>query len=233
MARRPRQPTPDERALWAKVAATIDPLRRPDMPVAAHPPPDQPAPHPAPPVIGAQPVKAARTAKAAGPAEPAKPVDSAKPAKAPKAKKAARRGEPHVATVYTPPPALKPSRPGGLAAFGQMDRRSHDKLRRGRFVIDSRLDLHGMTQAQAHGALRRFILDNHRRGRRKLLVITGKGGGGLSDPLDRPKGVLRGKLKQWLLEPDLRPLVLGLEPARPDHGGAGAFYLLLRRVREG
>lgn len=233
MARRPRQPTPEERALWAKVAATVDPLRRPDVPPGVDPTAD-PRRFPAKPSGKAPPATAGAAAQPASPA--GTPASAAQPARKP-TRAPSRRAKPAElpgATVYTPPPALKPPpRGAGMALFGQMDRRSHDKLRRGRFVIDSRLDLHGMTQYQAHTALRAFVLDNHRRGRRKLLVITGKGGGGLADPLARPTGVLRGKLKHWLAEPELRPLILGLEPARPEHGGAGAFYLLLRRVREG
>lgn len=207
MARRPRQATPEERALWAKVAATVDPLRKPDLPSK----PDR------------TPASAAEVAAPPPPATPAKR----------RARKPAAPPAGPAATVYTPPLALRPAGKTGATPFGEMDRRSLEKFRRGRFVIDSRLDLHGMTQAQAHTALRAFVLDNHRRGRRKLLVITGKGGGGLADPLAPPKGVLRGRLQQWLSEPDLKPLVLRLEQARPDHGGAGAFYLLLRRVREG
>jgi DNA-nicking Smr family endonuclease len=91
--------------------------------------------------------------------------------------------------------------------------------------IDRRLDLHGMTQDAAHAALDRAIASAWRDGLRMLLVITGKGSakdGG---------GVLRRNLPRWLSVGANAPRVLRIEPARPQHGGNGAFYVLLRRQR--
>jgi DNA-nicking Smr family endonuclease len=48
---------------------------------------------------------------------------------------------------------------------------------------------------------------------------------------DRERGILRRAVPRWLNEPDLRPLILGFAQAQPAHGGAGAFYVLLRRKR--
>ena len=72
-------------------------------------------------------------------------------------------------------------------------------------------------------------------GRRCVLIITGKGGArddfdGSFMP-DRDSGVLRRNLPRWLGEAPMRPLVLRLESARPQHGGDGAYYVLLRRKR--
>ncbi|HLB07330.1 MAG TPA: Smr/MutS family protein [Alphaproteobacteria bacterium] len=110
-----------------------------------------------------------------------------------------------------------------------LDGRSAQRLKRGQYPISARLDLHGMTQREAHSALVSFIEDGAARGRRCVLVITGKGGeaGGRGPGA----GVLRRSLPRWLNSPGLRPLVLALSEAQSRHGGAGAYYLLLRRPR--
>ena len=114
-----------------------------------------------------------------------------------------------------------------------LDRRTADRLRRGLLPIDGRLDLHGMTQDAAHRRLLDFIRRGHAGGRRCLLVITGKGGDTATAQAwyERPKGVLRARLPEWLAASDLAPMILRIQPAQPRHGGAGAFYVLLRRQR--
>jgi DNA-nicking Smr family endonuclease len=92
-------------------------------------------------------------------------------------------------------------------------------LRRGRLEPEARLDLHGMTQSAAYRTLLRFLIDAHAREKSLVLVITGKG------------GVLRGQLPLWLGQADLRGLVAGLREAHVRHGGAGAFYVLMRKHR--
>ncbi len=89
------------------------------------------------------------------------------------------------------------------------------------------LDLHGMTQAAAHGALRSFLFSSQARGDRCVLVITGKGARTGTEHAE--PGVLRRVVPQWLRLPDLRGLVLGFEEAAQRHGGAGALYIRLRR----
>ena len=49
------------------------------------------------------------------------------------------------------------------------------RVARGKEAIDARIDLHGLTQAQAHSALLRFLRSAHARDARLVLVITGKG----------------------------------------------------------
>ena len=117
---------------------------------------------------------------------------------------------------------LPPISPG--AAPG-VDRRTAEKFRRGQLAVEARLDLHGLTQAEAHRALASFIQQAHANGLRMVLVITGKGGFGDA------RGVLREAVPRWLNEDDLRPRVLSCAWAQPKHGGAGALYVLLRRHR--
>jgi DNA-nicking Smr family endonuclease len=89
---------------------------------------------------------------------------------------------------------------------------------------EARLDLHGMTQEEAHRALSHFVARAQEDGLRALLVITGKGGAGRG-------GVLREAVPRWLEEPLLRGRVLSVAPAQPKDGGGGALYVLLRRRR--
>ncbi len=119
-------------------------------------------------------------------------------------------------------PALPPLSPGESPG---VDRRTVEKLRRGQLPVGARLDLHGLTQAEAHRALASFIQQAHAAGIRMALVITGKGGFGDA------RGVLREAVPRWLNEGDLRPRVLSCAWAQPKHGGAGALYVLLRRQR--
>lgn len=134
-----------------------------------------------------------------------------------------------VPSAPLPSPAPPPGRDRplprlDLAASPGVDRRTEERLRRGRFPIEGRIDLHGMTQAEAHSALAGFVLRSWHERRRHVLVITGKGA--------RGGGVLRAAVPRWLDEPPLRPLVLALRHAQPQHGGEGALYVLLKRHRD-
>lgn len=102
-----------------------------------------------------------------------------------------------------------------------LDRNIERRLRQGETPIDARIDLHGMRQNEARQALDDFITRQAKAGRRCLLVITGKGRGG--------EGVLRASLDSWLAASSEAARILALRPAALKHGGAGAFYVLLRR----
>lgn len=114
----------------------------------------------------------------------------------------------------------------------KMDRKTHQRMRRGKLDPDARIDLHGMRLEEAHAALQSFILASHAGGRRLVLVITGKGRRTEDDgPIPRRPGVLRHQLPHWLATPPLSSVVLQTREAHLKHGGAGAFYVYLRRKR--
>ncbi|MBR1282515.1 Smr/MutS family protein [Bradyrhizobium sp. AUGA SZCCT0177] len=125
------------------------------------------------------------------------------------------------------PRIIPPSRPEPppLAPVG---RRERSQLSRGRKEIDARLDLHGMTQIRAHRVLLTFLQRAHSDGLTFVLVITGKGKVGGSEA---ERGVLRRQVPQWLSLPEFRSLVVGFEEAHIGHGGEGALYVRVRRVR--
>jgi DNA-nicking Smr family endonuclease len=100
-------------------------------------------------------------------------------------------------------------------------------VRRGSLEIAGALDLHGMTQREAHDALISFLQRMKKQGARVALVVTGKGGRSRSG--DPTPGVLRQRLPEWLAEPTLRPLATGYAQAHRKHGGGGAFYVFVRR----
>ena len=139
--------------------------------------------------------------------------------------------EPALAPAAAPSPAAtKKPRPLGPPPLAPLERRLKRELRRGRAAIDDALDLHGLNQAEAHHALRGFLISAQARGLKLVVVVTGKGSGPRNSTswLDEP-GVLRRLAPHWLREADMRPIVLGFEEAGPAHGGAGALYVRLRR----
>ncbi len=112
-----------------------------------------------------------------------------------------------------------------------LDKRTHERLRKGKSAPEARIDLHGMTAAQAHGALRGFIHASFGRGLRLVLVITGKGTTMRDEVGIMPtrNGVLRHALPQWLDAPDMHPLILQISAAHIRHGGGGAYYVYLKK----
>jgi DNA-nicking Smr family endonuclease len=126
------------------------------------------------------------------------------------------------------PPQGKRSAPPPLA---ELNRRTRARLARGNIEIEARLDLHGMTQDRAHGALLRFLRVAQANDARLVLVITGKGARSDDHGIDRERGVLKRVVPQWLSLPELRHYIVGFEPAHIQHGGEGALYVRVRRGR--
>lgn len=158
-------------------------------------------------------VPAKRRGKLFHPAKPAAPPEPVPPPPAPPIPPppAAKRGR-----VGSAQPAPKPN-PG-------LDRGTEKRLKAGEIPIERRIDLHGMTQADAHAALDRFVRQAARDGLRLLLVITGKG--------SASEGVLRRAVPRWLTAGEHATTVLRTAPAQTRHGGEGALYVLLRRKRQ-
>jgi DNA-nicking Smr family endonuclease len=94
------------------------------------------------------------------------------------------------------------------------------QLRRGRWVAQDALDLHGLTQVQARAVLAEFLAECIRRRLRCVRIIHGKG---LRSPNREP--VLKGKLHQWLAH---RDEILAYCQAPQNLGGSGALLVLLK-----
>ncbi len=129
------------------------------------------------------------------------------------------RGMPRIIRPYVPEPAVTISLAPKPSLLDQSVTR---KIAKGRTGIDGRIDLHGMTQSQAHSHLYRFLENSYLMGRRTILVITGKG--------VRGEGILRQAVPRWLSEPEFRKYARGFHEAHVTHGGGGALYVRLRNA---
>ncbi|HCE10973.1 MAG TPA: DNA mismatch repair protein MutS [Oxalobacteraceae bacterium] len=94
------------------------------------------------------------------------------------------------------------------------------KLRRGHWVIQSELDLHGLRSEEAREALAEFLRSAGKRGQRCVRIIHGKGLGSVNK-----EPVLKQKVRNWLAQKDE---VLAFCQARGADGGAGALIVLLK-----
>jgi DNA-nicking Smr family endonuclease len=128
------------------------------------------------------------------------------------------------AAVPIAPPPARPT----LKPLVPMERRMRQRVSRGRAPIDGIIDLHGMRQDEAHRALLNFLHRKHHEGAGVVIVVTGKGGGDDG----RERGVLRRMVPHWLSDPGQRSYVIGYEEAAQNHGGGGALYVRIRRMRE-
>ena len=206
--RRQRQVGPEERDLWQQAMRDAVPMR-PDerAPLKSGTAPVPPTETPAPSRPIDPPIHEVRNLRPTGPDRTGAPaIDLAAPGPGP---------------VGRPEPGL--------------DRRNAERLRRGLRTPDGRIDLHGMTAARAHRALDRYIGAALARGDRLILVITGKGGrrrGADDAPFMRDdEGVLRQQAPKWLRAGPHSRDIVGIYEAHQRHGGAGAFYVYLKRRR--
>jgi DNA-nicking Smr family endonuclease len=197
MIRGRRPLTEDEERLWAAVARSVRPLRaKPTIKPSLKP-------------TTAPPAKAAPSKPQSARANLTKP-NAAKPGVTSHAE-------------HAPLPVAHKAKPPSPAST--LARRERQQLARGKAEIGGRIDLHGMTQAEAHDALQRFLRRAQAEGAKFVLVITGKGGPG------GDRGVLRRQVPLWLALPDMRACVLGFDVAHVGHGGEGALYVRLRKAR--
>jgi DNA-nicking Smr family endonuclease len=126
-----------------------------------------------------------------------------------------------------PQPPAKPPLPELLPGVtAGVDKRTAQRLGRGQLAIEARLDLHGLTQDEAHAKLAGFIRRSVAAGKRCVLIITGKG----FKPTGET-GVLRQVVPRWLNKPSMRRDIVALRHAQPKDGGEGALYVLLKRDR--
>ena len=156
-------------------------------------------------------------------AKSAKPLKGRKPAEDEPPKPAIEEKIPSAAAVSAATlPA--PSPPKRQLVSHVLDRATLDKLSRGRLPIEGRVDLHGMTQSEAHSLLLSFLQRAHAGGVRYVLVITGKGFSSGGD------GILKRQVPAWLSTPPFRALVSSHDLAARQHGGEGALYIRLRKA---
>jgi len=110
----------------------------------------------------------------------------------------------------------------------QVDANLKKRFVKGDLPIDGKIDLHGMTLAEAHHRFAQFITSKIQEGARYLLVVTGKGARGETR---EGTGVIRKNLPLWCEDTKLKPHILQIGSASAKHGGTGASYILLRRQK--
>jgi DNA-nicking Smr family endonuclease len=161
--------------------------------------------------------------------KPLKPIaqDDGASAAAPPAPEASREQSKEMPAV----PVARAGKKAGPPPLAPLERRLRQRLAKDDALIERRLDLHGLTQREAHDALVHFLRTAQAQDVKIVLVVTGKGGRGAErDPFSE-RGVLRRLVPHWLNAPEFRRLVLGFEAAHVGHGGEGALYVRLRRPR--
>ena len=120
------------------------------------------------------------------------------------------------------------------APLNNIEKRLNRRIAKGNTQFDARIDLHGMTQAEAHDRLLQFLRVSQANGCRVALVITGKGRAEDSRDhfsMHEAPGVLRRNIRGWLEQVEFRNLVSAYAQAHRRHGGEGAIYVQLRRIK--
>lgn len=107
------------------------------------------------------------------------------------------------------------SRPG-------FQKKAFKKLRKGLYIVEAELDLHGMIVVEAKKSLVSFIQHCHNKGFRCVKIIHGKGLGSKNG-----KAIIKSNVNYWLQQ---REDTLAFCSALPNDGGTGAIYLLLRKT---
>lgn len=121
----------------------------------------------------------------------------------------------------SPPPAFSLSEDGSRGRAADVSRKTARELAAGAFPPRATLDLHRLTLEAARDRVASFVAVSRTAGHRCVLIVTG-----LAER-SPAGGRLRDHVPGWLSGP-LGGSVLAFAPARAEHGGAGALYVLLR-----
>lgn len=107
-----------------------------------------------------------------------------------------------------------------MAQLKALTKKTQKSIRTGNYGVEAKLDLHGLKPEQAIEQLDNFLFSMQQLEFRKLLIVTGKG-----------KGIMRKVFLDWSEQQRQQATILALLPAHAKHGGAGAYYLLLRKKK--
>jgi DNA-nicking Smr family endonuclease len=120
------------------------------------------------------------------------------------------------------------AKPSANTLDGGWDR----KLATGSVAPDLTIDLHGCSLDQAHDRLDHGLARAIAHGARVILLVTGKAPRAESSRLDRPlRGIIRALVHDWIAAGPHTGRIAAIRSAHPRHGGAGALYIILRRIR--
>lgn len=117
-------------------------------------------------------------------------------------------------------------------ADANIDANTARRFKRGDFVREAELDLHGYTEDRAYDAVIDFIKKAYLQKKRCIAIITGKGlHQNNEDDIFANRGILKNRVPQWLNLPEIRPLILAINHPEHRRGGSGVIEILLRRQR--
>ncbi len=124
--------------------------------------------------------------------------------------------------IHIKPQASKPyiieDKPSGN--IPGVERKITKQIRQGKLPTEAKIDLHGLTISQAHNEINRFLLKCYSENRRKVLVVTGKGG----------ETSIRREFPIWVSHSPLRDIIISCTNAHQNQGGYGAFIVILRKI---
>lgn len=110
----------------------------------------------------------------------------------------------------------------------EAEKNTKKRMKRGRFIYDAKIDLHGQTQDQAFDALQKFITHHYKKRIRHLLIITGRGR--YCYQTLSSSGILIKKVPEWLKQMPFSSMISVIEQASSYDGGEGALYVILRNA---
>ena len=97
------------------------------------------------------------------------------------------------------------------------------------------IDLHGYSLQEANKIIENFILQSHKNGVKKLIVVTGKGlhSKNEKDPyISKDLGILKYSVPEFIKgSQELMKLIIKFGEASQEDGGSGSFYIFLKKER--
>ena len=112
-----------------------------------------------------------------------------------------------------------------------LEKNTLKKIKKGKFKIQSKLDLHGFTLEESKEKVVEFILKNYKYKKRLLLIITGKGRRLTVSEGWRGTGKLKKNVPMWLKSVQLSKYILWFDSASPENGGEGALMIYLKKSK--
>ena len=98
------------------------------------------------------------------------------------------------------------------------------------------IDLHGYTLEQANKVIEEFVKKSYLDGVNKLIVVTGKGlhSQNEKDPyVSKDLSILKYSVPEFLsTNKSLMNIIYEIKDAKIEDGGAGAFYIYLRKINK-
>ena len=115
---------------------------------------------------------------------------------------------------------------------GGIDKSTLNKFKKEEFKIEAVLDLHGYKEDDAFEKVEDFITRCYNKGKRCVIVVTGKGHLHQNEDIYTPTGILKRQTPQWLNMPRIRSMILVFKNPSERLGGKGALYILLKRNKD-